>query len=72
MIDLLISASSLGYSIYIDDESLKGALEKNSNHTLHYLKNISPYIIIEGKMHYVYLNGKKNTKFKTFSNNKYR
>ena len=30
-----------------------------------------PYIIIECKMHYVSLE-KKNTKFKTLSNNKYR
>ena len=49
---------------------LQGALETNFNHTLHYLQNILPYIIIDFKMHYVSLKKKKKlTKFKTLSNN---
>ena len=46
---------------------LQGVLEINSNYTLHYLQNILPYIIIERKMHYVYLEKKK----KNLTNNKY-
>ena len=50
---------------------LQGVLETNSNHTLHYLQNTSPCIIIECKMYYVFLNFLKK-KFKILSNNKYR
>ena len=49
----LISAFSLGHSKHIDDELFVRSTRKNSNHTLHYLQNISSYIIIECKMHYV-------------------
>ena len=43
-------------------------LEINSNYTLHYLQNILPYIIIECKMHYVYLEPKKKKKRKKKTN----
>ena len=41
------------YIIQDVERMTKGALETNCNHTLHYLQNISPYIIIECNMHYV-------------------
>ena len=63
MADLLISISFLGNLKCIEDESfVRRTRKKNSNHTLHYLQNILPYIIIECKMHYASL---KFTKFKT-------
>ena len=63
MTDFLISISFLGNLKCIEDESfVRRTRKKNSNHTLHYLQNILPYIIIECKMHYASL---KFTKFKT-------
>ena len=53
--DLLITYSSLAYSRCIKDELFVRNTRTNSNYMLHYLLNISSYIIIECKMHYVSL-----------------
>ena len=58
MTNLLIPASYLGHSRRTKNEPfIRNTRYKdtNSNHTLHYLQNILPYIIIECKMHYASL-----------------
>lgn len=77
------SKISDGFTYYLNMLSLQAILDiqrmnclyrelkTKSILTLHYLQNISSYVIIECKMRYVYLK-KKCTKFKALSNKKYR
>ena len=63
--DLVIYVSFLGHLKCIKDGPfVRSTRKKNLSNTLHYLQNISPYIIIECKIYYVSF--KKITKFKYF------